>query len=199
MPMENVTFVMLRDDLRDVPQCPPPSGYAMRPYGTGGRDAWVRIWSAADAHAPGRVDGSMVDGSMMDGATFDREFGGRTGAMPRRSIFLVSPGGQEVGTVTAWFTRYGRRRYGQLHWLAIHPDHQRRGMGRCLVSAALGRLRALGHRRALLRTQTFRLAAIKTYLQFGFVPETEEVRALLRDHLQHPALDAPPQGRPRVD
>jgi GNAT superfamily N-acetyltransferase len=177
--MENVTFVMLRDDLRDVPRRPLPDGYVLRPYGDGGRAAWIRIWSAAD-------------GATADGATFDREFGGRIDAMPRRSIFLVSPDGREVGTVTAWFARHRGRRYGKLHWVAIHPDHQGRGMGGCLVSAGLERLRELGHRRALLRTQTFRLAAIRTYLDFGFVPEAEEVRALLRERLDHPALDAAP-------
>ena len=177
-PVKNLTFALLRDHLRDIPQFSVPSGYAIRPYGPGDSAAWVRIWAAAELPAFDPVDE----------ATFDREFGNGIDAMPKRSMFLVSPQRREVGTVTAWPTTYNRRPYGMLHWFAIHPDHQGQGLGRCLVSAGLNRLRALGHRRALAGTQTVRLAAVKTYLHFGFVPETEDILALLRHHVEYPAL-----------
>jgi len=176
--MRNLTFVLLRDHLREVPQYSPPAGYALRSYAPGDKRAWVRIWSAAE----------MPEFDAVTDATFDREFGGRLHAMPKRCMFLMSPEGRDIGTVTAWPTRYRRRAYGMLHWVAIDPVHQGRGLGRCLVSAGLNRLRALGHRRALAGTQTVRLAAIRTYLHFGFIPETEEVRTLLRKHMEHPAL-----------
>jgi len=143
----------------------------------------VGIWSASE------LPGFDAIGS----ATFDREFGRHMDAMPKRCMFLAAPNGREVGTVTAWPTTYGQRAYGMLHWIAIHPSHQGRGPGRCLVSAGLNRLRGPGHRRALAGTQTIRLAAMKTCLNFGFVPETETIRELLRKYIEHPALR--PDGR----
>ena len=73
---------------------------------------------------------------------------------------------EEAGSTMAfWAARSGR-----VHWMAILPEFQGRGLGKALLAAICRRLRELGHERAYLHTSAARLAAIQLYLQFGFAP-----------------------------
>ncbi len=59
----------------------------------------------------------------------------------------------------------------EVGWVAVHPEHQHRCLGR---QAAAGALRAAGQlpvRPVYLRTDAFRIPAIRTYLKLGFVPD----------------------------
>ena len=59
---------------------------------------------------------------------------------------------------------------GELGYLAGDPEHSGRGLGYAVCCAVLQRYRDAGYRRVYLRTDDFRLAAIKIYLKLGFVP-----------------------------
>ncbi len=59
---------------------------------------------------------------------------------------------------------------GELGWVAGHPEHSGRGLGAIVCAAVVRRYRAAGYRRIFLRTDDFRLPAIKVYLKLGFVP-----------------------------
>jgi len=174
-----LSFYSFRDNLRDIPEFPLPAGYRLRSYRPGDREAWVRIWQAASVRG---WDWSTPQG-------FDGEFGRDLKSMPKRCVFLATDDGTEVGTVTAWYRRFRGKRWGMVHWFAIVPEHQGRGLGKPLLAEALRRMRAVGHRRAMVGTQLVRLPAIKTYLDLGFVPEDADIRKLLRKHISHPALD----------
>jgi GNAT superfamily N-acetyltransferase len=63
-------------------------------------------------------------------------------------------------------------RTGQLHWVATHPSHLRRGLARAAVLAALQWMRGSCDVAALI-TQTYRLPAIRLYLELGFVPSMD--------------------------
>ena len=90
--------------------------------------------------------------------------------------------------------------WGRIHWVCIVPQHQRKGLCRPMMTAAMNRLKALGHERAILGTQTPRLVAIKVYLDFGFVPdlgddapgaaggESRRAWRLVKQELSHPGL-----------
>ncbi len=173
-----LTFWSFREDLRDIPLCPPPAGYRIRSYQPGDAEHWVRIWQAAGLKG--------WDWSTRE--TFDHDFGAHLAAMPKRCIFAATDAGKPVGTVTAWFGRLRGRRWGMVHWYAIDPAHQGRGLGKPLLAEMLRRMRSLGHRRAMVGTQIIRLPAIKRYLDLGFRPESPQIRKLLRKHISHPLL-----------
>ena len=180
--MEYIAINMIREGLDGIAQHPPPAGYRIRPFRRGDRAAWVRIEQASEPY--GRIDGR----------TFDQEFGGDLPALARRQLFLVTPDGQEVGTITAWYERsYHGRPWGRIHWLAVVPAHRGKGLAKAMMTAAMNRLRACGHRRAMLGTHTRRIAAIKVYLDFGFRPDmrakdAERAWQLVRQSLDHPSL-----------
>jgi len=182
--MECFSLCMLREDLESIPQHPVPAGYSMRGFGRGDRKTWLDIHKEAEIY------------SKVTGRIFDEAFACDLPAMPRRCMFLVCPDGRDIGTVTAWYDRrYAGRPWGRIHYVAIVPAFQGRGLCKVMVTAAMNRLRALRHRRVMLTTQTPRIRAIRTYLNFGFVPDmsldgARRAWSMVRRTLRHPALDA---------
>jgi len=57
-----------------------------------------------------------------------------------------------------------------VHWVATHPAHQRRGLARATVLAALRWMKKFGYENSILVTQVYRLPAIRLYLDLGFRP-----------------------------
>ena len=158
----NVPLTMIRPTLSDVPGHDVPAHHAIRPYAPGDELAWLAIQRAADRY------------NTIDPSLFAREFGGDLVALRRRIRFLVGPSGEAIGTAAAWFGEAHREgSFGRVHWVAIHPAHQGRGLAKGLLYHVCVVLRELGYRRAYLRTSSARIAAITLYLRFGFVPEVE--------------------------
>jgi len=156
----NANVTMIRRDLRALPRHAVPDGYAIRPYAPGDERAWVAIQAAADAY------------NVITEALFRDQFGANPDELARRLFLLTDALGEEIGTATAWFDDTGHREgFGRVHWLAIHPDHQGRGLAKPLLGHVCVTLRELGHERAFLTTSTARAPAIGLYLRFGFVPE----------------------------
>ena len=182
--MEYLPIRMIRRDLADLPQHTLPEGYSLRAFAPGDRETWLRLWRAAETF-------QTIHDEM-----FDNDFADDLPGMARRCLFLVSPAGEDIGTATAWYERrYLGRAWGRVHWVCIVPAEQGKGLSRGLMTATMNLLRALGHRRAVLATQTPRIAAIRTYLHFGFVPDLADPGAthawrLVARHIDHPALKA---------
>jgi len=156
-----VNITMVRDNLDDVRDYPLPRPYKIRLYRPGDEKAFDEIWLAADEFGQART------------GLFQAEFGGKLDEVPRRMFFILDGAGKPVGTATAWFNDkfdYDGKPYGVVHWVAIVPDQQGKGLAKPLMSTVLKRMKELGHVRALLVTQTVRLAAINLYLGFGFKP-----------------------------
>jgi len=156
---QNLTIHMIRTDLSGLPHFDLPPGFALRWYKPGDDRTWCRIHLAADRYNPISPD------------LFHGEFGWDDARLQARQCYLLSPDGGAVGTATAWLDDdYYGERYGRIHWVAILPDWQGRGLAKPLLSSACARLQELGHDRAYLVTSTARIPAISLYLKFGFVP-----------------------------
>ena len=104
------------------------------------------------------------------------------------------PTGQVVATGMATHNPEPLHPYGgELGWVAADPAHSGHGLGRAVCSAVVGRFLSAGYRRIYLKTDDWRLAALKIYLQMGFVPlmYTEDMperwRQVYEDLSWHPA------------
>jgi GNAT superfamily N-acetyltransferase len=177
-----VTVYMSRENLRSIPDHPLPEPYSIRWYRPGDERDWTRIWQAAEKY------------STITPEVFQREFGTDADVLARRMCFVCDVGGKAIGTSTAWFDNdYHHRVYGRIHWVAIVPQLQGKGLGKAMLSATCQRMVELGHDRCYLVTQSPRLAAIRMYLSFGFVPEikSEPEIAAWRDVLAKLGVDIP--------
>jgi len=65
-----------------------------------------------------------------------------------------------------------------VHYVAIIPDEQGRGLAKPLLTVVCNRLRELGHTRGYLITQSVRIKAINLYAEFGFVPHIQDSEAM---------------------
>lgn len=129
----------------------------MRPYEPGDEKAWVDIHLEAD-----ELNEVCLD-------LFHDQFPGTPEELARRQFYLCE-NSTPVGTATAWRNALDGEEYGRVHWVAILPKLQGRGLARPLLSAVCLRLAELGHGRAYLTTNTLRVPAVNLYLKFGFRP-----------------------------
>jgi GNAT superfamily N-acetyltransferase len=149
---------MIRQHLDGIPRHPLPDGYVLERWQPGDEENWLRIHRIADSYNDFTEE------------SFRRHYGFIDTEWARRILFLrVAGGGPTVGTAGAWWNDNWRGgSWGRLHWVAIVPGHQGRGLARPLISTALHRLRELGHQRAYLDTNSVRPVAIRLYEEFGF-------------------------------
>lgn len=190
MQTENISVTMNRPTLDNLPAYELPDGYRLRWYQPGDEVAWVAIHVDADPY------------HHFDVELFWREFDPNVTLLAARQAYLcplLADGteGAPIGTATAWFgVEEARRTEGLIHWVAIHPSAQGKGLAKPLLAAVCHRLQTLGHQSVYLNTSTARIPAIGLYLNFGFVPaprgdQTTMLRAWqqVRNQLSHPALD----------
>ncbi len=146
--------------LSNIPEHPLPPGFRFRWFGPGDQATWTDIWRRCEKFL------------QITPATFTQEFGTDEQVLALRQVFLLDAGGRAVGTSTAWLADEAHGPHcGRVHWVAIVPEMQGRGLAKPLLSTCLRRMRELGYRSAVLGTQTVRVPAIRLYLQYGFVPE----------------------------
>ena len=148
---------MVRDHLERIPQFAFPTGFDLRWYQSGDEAHWLRIHLDAD-----RLN-------LITPELFKQQFGTASDLLQQRQCYLLF-GKEPIGTATAWFNDAFRGKpYGRVHWVAILPKFQGRGLSKPLMTTICERLRELGHERAYLTTSAERVAAIHLYQRFGFV------------------------------
>jgi GNAT superfamily N-acetyltransferase len=174
---------MVRPHMSDIPQVAFPDGYSARPMRPDDGGVWADIWRDADEF--GSIGPEL----------FLSQFGDDPAALQWRGFIVENDRGLAVATITAWYNRsYKGEDYGQIHWVAVRQAFWGHGLGKAMMTHALNAM-AQWHERAFLGTQTRRLAAIKVYLDFGFVPDLrhDHAREAWREvagQLAHPTLAA---------
>lgn len=97
----------------------------------------------------------------------------RHAALPGGFFVIVHrPTGRLVATATAMHRPQPDIPHGgELSWVAADPAHARRGLGRAVSAAVVGRFIDAGYDAIYLLTDDHRLPAINVYLQIGFEPD----------------------------
>ena len=164
--------LLMRRDLTDLPPLNLPDGVTVRHFQEGDEGIWENIISLS-FESPHEFNPGMKDDS-----AFRND----------RVLFLLVEG-VPVATASAWFVpKYGDDT-GFVHMVGALPSYQGRRLGYWVTLAVLYKLKAEGYLYAVLTTDDFRLAAIKTYLNLGFsidksdhgsIPERwEKIKAFL--------------------
>ena len=152
---------MVRQSLTGIPQFALPGGYEVLWYEAGFEKHWLDIHLLADAD---KYHGFTQ-------ATFVEKFGTDGQLLAQRQCYLADSQGRIFGTASAWFDdEFFGERVGLVHYVAIRPEMQGKGLAKPLLAIVCNRLAELGHTRALLRTATVRISAVNLYIKFGFEP-----------------------------
>ncbi|HZC25836.1 MAG TPA: GNAT family N-acetyltransferase [Actinopolymorphaceae bacterium] len=182
----NVGLQMVRDDLADFPLYELPADYRFRAYREGDDLIWTKLHVAAEPYIE------------VTPALFTREFAASQDVLPDRMFIVETLAGEPAASITAWWerARYNPMERGRIHWVVVHPDHQRRGISKPMMTRAMQRL-ARSHSNAMLGTSSGRLWALKVYLDFGFHPDPVEMETKpevaaawrgVQERLNHPLL-----------
>lgn len=135
-----------------------PEGYSVRTSREGDGIHWARI-----------IRESFGDDSV-DDSRFVREMENHPAYRPDRIFFVCAPDGLPCATASAYrATRFGTDT-GYVHYVGVCPGHAGKRLGMLVTLAVLWKFREEGLGRAVLETDDFRLAALKTYLRLGFTP-----------------------------
>ena len=82
---------------------------------------------------------------------------------------VVACGTRIIASTFASWRELGR--VGVLDYVACHPDHRQRGLGRAVCTGVLEFFARRGYESVTLSTDDVRLAAIALYLSLGFAPD----------------------------
>lgn len=152
-------LVMTRPNMDLLPEVDLPTGYSIRPMTAGDVSLWTDIQRDAEEYL------DISDG------LFRQEFGDDPAAWERRCFIVTDPRKLGVGTISAWYDRdFQGDEWGRIHWLAVRPSEQGKGLGQAALAYAL-RVAAQWHDKCYLVTATERTGAVALYKKFGFVPE----------------------------
>jgi len=151
-PQLRMTF----DRFYDLPPLRVPEGYRLERLRPGQEADWARVLS------------STKDLGEWTEERAQKAFTGRH-RVRRDSVFLVYWGDEPVATACVQEDD-DRPHIPELGWVAVDPRHRGKGLGKVVSVAVLNELYDRGFRRCILRTDDFRLPAIKTYLALGFAP-----------------------------
>lgn len=153
-------IIMHRSSGMSLPTATLPTGYRFTAFIEGDELIWSEIETMV-----GEFD-TITDALEY----FEQEYMERhLDEVKRRTLFIQSPDGRKVATVTTWWDKRGLDRVASLHWVALKPEFQGRGIGKALIFEGVKRILELeGDVDIYLHTQTWSYRAIGIYLQAGF-------------------------------
>jgi ribosomal protein S18 acetylase RimI-like enzyme len=124
----------------------------LRQYRPGDREALVRLWSLCGLIRPWNDPYRDIDRKL----TWDAP-----------NLVVLEDAGELIGSVMVGYE--GHR--GWVNYLAVHPRHQRQGVGRLLMDEAERRLRELGCAKVNLQIRTSNQAAAQFYRRIGYAAD----------------------------
>lgn len=152
------TIRMKRPDLQNLPPVELPEGYVLKTAWPGFEHTWAKIIRAAF----GEREGWTVE-------KFRESFSSRP-QFEMQGMFFACYDNEAVGTAFAWLDEPDEKVWGRVHWVAVVPEHQGKGVGRALVLAVMHHLAGRGLTKVFLDTQGYRQRAIRLYTALRFRP-----------------------------
>lgn len=151
--------VMQRPHLNDVPDLLPlEEGYSLKQLSSQDEEALASLLSLAFEET---WDAKRVQKQLTQANDVKASYG----------IFYNN---ELVATGSSQYLPERATKGGFLHWIATHPEHRRKGLAVSLIKWLFEDFKARDYETAWLNTQTYRTAAIKAYLNLGFLPVCSE-------------------------
>jgi ribosomal protein S18 acetylase RimI-like enzyme len=122
----------------------------VRPFQSVDREGLISLWSVCDLLRPWNDPGRDIDRKL------DQDPEG---------LLVLEMDGVVIGSVMAGYD--GHR--GWVNYLAVHPGHRARGLGRLLMAAAEDHLTASGCPKVNLQIRTSNSTALSFYQRLGYI------------------------------
>lgn len=151
---------MCRNRMLPVVEKPLPEGFRYELYHDGDEIAWAAIETAV----------AEFDDVTKAIAYFNEKFAPYPQELKQRMLFVTNPVGEKVGTCSAWWkTIPDGSRYPLVHWVAVKPGYQGKGLAKAMMTRTIELLEELESTSPIfLHTQTWSHPAIGLYKKLGF-------------------------------
>ena len=148
---------MVRPDLNNLPKLELPSGYHLRTYQEGDEVYWANIIS------------DSFGGRARTAQDTQNEITNRDVFVPD-GLFFISHQDTPIATACAWRQSVDETDVGYVHMVGVVGEHTGKKLGKWVSLAVLFYFKEHGFTCSILDTDDFRIPAIKTYLNLGFIP-----------------------------
>ena len=162
--------VMTRENGTLTKEYPLPAGYRFAPFTPEDEENWIRLQLEV-THVESYAQGKRI---------FREEFLQAPEGVPceecpgypavvDRTVQIKDEAGSLVGVATLWMGDTFGEVWQRVHWVAVHPDHQGKGLAKCLIARMLQLYGELNCDTPIyLTTQTKTYRAVRVYGQMGF-------------------------------
>lgn len=172
---------MVRPNLENLPELELPVGYEMRTYRKGDEGHWARIIS------------DSFGGRERTAQDTENEITNRDVFVPD-GFYFATHRDVPVGTACAWRQSVDEKDVGYVHMVGVVAEHTGHKLGKWVSLAVLCYFRDNNFKCSMLDTDDFRIPAVKTYLNLGFIPvyveegQPERWRKIFKElELAHPS------------
>ncbi len=148
---------MVRPNLKNLPKLELPAGYRLRTYLEGDDLHWARIISDSFGGRERTVQDTRDQITERD-------------VFLPNGFYFATYRGIPVGTACAWQQSVDEKDVGYVHMVGVVAAHTGHKLGKWVSLAVLHYFRDNGFKCAMLDTDDFRIPAVKTYLNLGFIP-----------------------------
>jgi GNAT superfamily N-acetyltransferase len=143
-----------------------PVGYTFKWYEDGDESLWADIELSI-----GEFDHMLK--KQVEDFFRDGYFGNKEKLM-ERCLLVLDDNEKPVGTCTAWYDMKENQKVPSLHWIAVNPNNQSKGIGRAILTETMKIYMEKGEMPVYLHTQPWSHKAIRLYLDFGFFAMKDE-------------------------
>lgn len=164
--------VMIRENGSDYPEYSLPEGYHYATFTPADEENWIRL-QAEVTHVESCAQGKQIfrQEFLRAGENVACEDCSGYAETVKRTVLVKDREGALVGAATLWTGDTFGEIWPRVHWVAVHPDHQGKGIAKCMLSRMLALYGELGHKTPIyLTTQTKTYRAVRIYKQMGFQP-----------------------------
>ena len=147
---------MVRPKLENLPPLQLSPGSIIRTYQEGDDAHWAAIISASFGGR--KLTATDTRRAIMDQDVFDPE-----------GLFFATCEGTPVGTASAWKPTVDEVEFGKVNMVGVDTAHTGHKLGKGVSLSVLRYFREHGFKCVKLDTDDFRIPAVKTYLNLGFL------------------------------
>ena len=130
-----------------------------------------RFFTPSDVKHWSRIETSVLEFDSESDAEnyFEMSYLPHIRELKERCLFVLNPDKTPVATTTAWYADSELGRQASIHWVAVCPEYQGKGLGKAIVKKAIRVFQLLEAGNPIwLHTQTWSHVAIRLYHSLGF-------------------------------
>lgn len=157
----HIGVLMTKDNPSGYPKFILPDGYSFCTYQKGIENDWAKL----------QVMLEQIDSIDEAKKCFELEYLDFPSELTQKCIFVKDSHEDIIATASIWRGNHFGEVLQRIHWVAVHSNHQGKGIAKALITKVLDIYNALGYKDFVyLASQTWSYKAISIYLNFGFKP-----------------------------